>query len=312
MPSPVVDLHTLLETEYDDEVRAEIRHIIQLTFPGTVMPLFERCFDDTIRLFSGNWEGYQPCKTDYHDLRHTMEVLLATARLIHATMLDGLSLSPRISEFALMAALMHDVGYIQLEGETGTGGQYTLVHVERSADFFDSYATALGFDELDRRRCSCMITATSLAVDPDDLNCQDAETELAAKLVASADLLGQIADRIYLEKLLFLYQEFREAGIMAYANELDLLTKTKAFYSMVSERLEVKLGGLNRSLHRHFSERWKIDRDLYAESIDLNLQYLDRLVSEYRQTYRTMLKRGGIVERIMKAEALSLAINNLE
>lgn len=305
MPRPLVDLHTLLEIDFDDEVRTEVRLIHGLSFPGTTAALFEHCFDDTIRLFSGQKEGYQPCRTEYHDLRHTMEVLLATARMIHAAILDGRKLSPHIGELALLAALMHDVGYIQREGETGTGGQYTLVHVERSADFFDTYGATLGLSDLDRQRCCCMITATSLAIDPDTLSYPDAETELAAKLVASADLLGQIADRIYLEKLLFLYQEFREAGVMAYANELDLLTQTCSFYKMVRQRLDHKLGGLDRSLLRHFQERWQIDRDLYAESITLNLQYLDKLVSEYREEYRNMLKRGGIVERIMKAEALA-------
>lgn len=305
MPKPLVDLHTLLEIDFDDEVCAEVRLIYGLCFPGVTAALFERCFVDTIRLFSGRQEGYQPCRTEYHDLRHTMEVLLATARMIHAAILSGRTLSPQLAEFALMAALMHDTGYIQREGETGTGGQYTLVHVERSADFFDNYGMALGLSEADRQRCCCMITATSLAVDPDALCYPDAETELAAKLVASADLLGQIADRIYLEKLLFLYQEFREAGVMAYANELDLLTQTCSFYKMVRQRLDHKLGGLDSSLLLHFRERWQIDRDLYADSIALNLQYLDKLVCEYREEYRNMLKRGGIVEKIMKAEALA-------
>jgi HD superfamily phosphodiesterase len=305
MSNPLVDLHKLLEIEFDDEVRNEVRHTHGLSFPGSSLALFERCFDDTIRLFTGQYEGYQACKTEYHDLRHTMEVLLATVRMIHAAILAGKVIQAHSAELALLAALMHDIGYIQREGESGRGGQHTLVHVERSAGFFDHYADTLGLTAADKQRCCCMITATSLAVDPNTISYQDEETELMAKLVASADLLGQLADRIYLEKLLFLYQEFREAGVMAYANELDLLTQTCAFYTMVRQRLDHKLGGLDRSLLLHFRERWQIDRDLYAESIALNLQYLDKLVGEYRQEYRNMLKRGGIVERILKAEAFA-------
>ncbi len=303
MQKQLADLHLLLEVESSDEVREEVRFLHRLSFPSMGSHLFDRCFDDTIRLFNGRYDGYQSCKTEYHDLRHTLEVLLATSRMIHSTILSGRPIPPHIAELSLLAALMHDIGYIQREGENGTGGQHTLVHVERSADFFEHYGESLGLTVQDNKRCCCMIMATSLAINPDSISYPDEDTELAAKLVATADLLGQLADRIYLEKLLFLYQEFREAGVMAYANELDLLTQTCAFYKMVRKRLDENLGKLDRTLLLHFRERWDIDRDLYRESIALNLQYLDRLAGEHREDYRNKLKRGGIVERIMRAEA---------
>jgi hypothetical protein len=267
------------------------------------MPLFERCFDDTLRLFTGKYAGYQSCKTEYHDLRHTMTVLLATARMIHATVLDGRAVSPHIAELALLAAMMHDTGYIQGEGESGRGGQYTLVHVERSVEFFETYGKTLGLTRQDRERCGCMISATSLSINPESIPFPDEDTQLAAGLVATADLLGQLADRIYLEKLLFLYQEFREAGVLTFASELDLLTQTNAFYSTVRQRIDDTLGGLDHCLQLHFRERWGIGRDLYRDAIALNIQFLDSLVNKHREDYRNRLKRGGIVERIKHAEA---------
>lgn len=302
MQKQTADLHMLLEINCHEEVRNEVKLLHRLSFPCRETSLFDRCFDDTIRIFSGLYDDYQPCKTEYHDLRHTLEVLLATARMTHANILAGKEIQPHAAELSLLAAMMHDVGYIQKNGENGTGGQYTLVHVERSAAFFQNYAGSLGLSAGDTQRCCLMIMATSLAVNPDTLDYPDADTELAAKLVASADLLGQLADRIYLEKLLFLYQEFREAGVMAFANELDLLTQTCSFYKMVRKRLDENLGMLDRPLLLHFRERWDIDRDLYGESITLNLQYLDQLVVKHRENYRDNLKRGGIVERIMRAE----------
>ena len=303
MQKQLTDLHLLLEVESPDEVREEVGHLFGLSFPCKVTPLFDRCFDDTIRLFNGLYKGYQSCRTGYHDLRHTMEVLLATSRMIHATILAGRAIPPHIAELALLAALMHDSGYIQRDRYNGTGGQYTLVHVERSADFFETYGKSIGLNKEDRQRCCCMIMATSLALNPDTISYPDEDTKLAAKLVASADLLGQLAYRIYLEKLLLLYQEFREAGVMSFANEFDLLTQTCSFYKMVRKRLDENLGKLDRSLLLHFRERWDIDRDLYRESIALNLQYLDRLAGEHRKDYRDRLKRGGIVERIKLVEA---------
>lgn len=302
MIKQMADLHLLLEIDSHEEVRDEVKLLFGLTYTCAITPLFDRCFDDTIRLFTGTYAGYQSCKTEYHDLHHTLEVLLATARIIHAIFLDGKSLPSHIAELALLAALLHDSGYIQNEGESGSGGQYTLVHVERSVAFFEGYGVSLDLSARDRQRCCCMITATSLAISPDSIQFPDEDTQLAAKLVASSDLLGQLADRLYLEKLLFLYQEFREAGAMAFANELDLLTQTCSFYKMVRQRLDEKLDGLDRTLLLHFKERWGIDRDLYNESITLNMQYLDQLVGKYRQEYRNRLKRGGIVERIISKE----------
>ncbi len=306
MATGIVDLHMLVDVEDLDTVLAETRLIMEHCFPERPFNLFDRCFEDTVRLFLGKQYGYQPCKTEYHDLRHTLEVLLATARLIHAAILDGSEISPRGAELALNASLMHDVGYIQKAGEKGTGGQYTLVHVERSVDFFEEYGQKLLLPEDDIEAGCCMIMATSLALDPDTIRYRDNETELLAKIVASADLLGQMADRLYLEKLLFLYREFLEAGVLAYPHEFDLLNQTRAFYATVRRRLDENLGSLDRSLFLHFQERWQLDRDLYSDSIALNLQFLDNLIENHKDDYREKLKRGGIVDRIIRSEGANL------
>lgn len=303
-----ISLHKLVDSQSIDAVLAETRRIMTLACPGRPIPHFERCFEDTVRLFLGRYDGYQSCKTEYHDLRHTMEVLLATARMLHATILSGRTISPQGAELALIASLMHDIGYIQKSGDKGTGGQYTLVHVERSAAFFETYGEELGLAESDVEACCCMIMATSLALNPDSISYPDPETELLAKLVGSADLLGQLADRLYLEKLLFLYREFREAGVLAYSHEFDLLNKTRTFYGTVRRRLDENLGSLDKSLYLHFRERWLIDGDLYSQAIALNLQYLDVIIENHHDDYRQKLKRGGVVNRIMKSELLTSSL----
>lgn len=304
MPTRNVSLHKLVDVESLDAVLAEARLIMLLITPGRAIPLFERCFADTVKLFMGGYDGYQACRTEYHDLRHTLEVLLATARMLHATILSGRKISPHGAELALIASLMHDIGYIQKLGESGTGGQHTLVHVERSAAFFEEYGQKLGLAPADIDACCCMIMATSLALDPDSISYRDPETELLAKLVGSADLLGQLADRLYLEKLLFLYREFLEAGVLDYPHEFDLLNQTRTFYGTVRQRLDESLGNLDQPLHLHFQERWQLDRNLYNDAIALNLQYLDIIIECHRDDYRNKLKRGGIVDRLMTSEEL--------
>lgn len=300
MPSDAIQLQKLVDIDSVEAVRNEIHALNELCFPGRAMPLFGTCFDDTLRLFHGEYPGYQPCKTKYHDLRHTLETVLAAARLIHACVAGGRPISPHGAERALIAALMHDAGYILEEGESGTGGQHTLVHVERSADFMECYGTSLGLSNRDIDDCCCMITATSLAIPVDSISFFDDETELLAKIVGSADLLGQLSDRIYLEKLLYLYMEFEEAGISAISHEFELLCQTKSFFDLVMRRLEENLGALYTMMHLHFRERWQIDKDLYMESIKANMEYLEVVICEHKDDYRSKLKRGGIVERLTK------------
>ena len=41
-----------------------------------------------------------------------------------------------------------------------------------------------------------------------------------------------------------------------------------------------------------------MDQDLYAESVAKNLAYLRTVLCDSRNTYRSRLRRGGIVDRL--------------
>lgn len=63
-----------------------------------------------------------------------------------------------------------------------------------------------------------------------------ATVELLGKILGTADLLGQMADRCYLKKLPDLFDEYVEAGITTFADLLDLMDRTQGFYKMTLER----------------------------------------------------------------------------
>ena len=69
-----------------------------------------KVFEDVVKLFRGEYPGYQKCNTCYHDLKHTTDCLLAMARLIHGASLNGLPLPDRDVVLGLTAALFHDTG----------------------------------------------------------------------------------------------------------------------------------------------------------------------------------------------------------
>ena len=49
---------------------------------------FDAALQDIERLFAG--AGFRRCNTAYHDLRHTMMVMLAMIRLMHGASLQGI------------------------------------------------------------------------------------------------------------------------------------------------------------------------------------------------------------------------------
>ncbi len=130
---------------------------------------------------------------------------------------------------------------------------------------------------------------------------------MLVQLVSSADLTGQMADRTYLEKLLFLYLEFEEANFGNYHSIHDMLSRTQAFYANIRRKLDTDLGGIYAKLAFHFKDRYGVERNYYLESIEKNIAYLNKVTMMSKEKHLPMLKRGGIVE---KSEPLLAHKNN--
>jgi hypothetical protein len=285
-------------------VLEEVRAILGLTDPGYDFSRLERVFADITALYAGSYPGYRECTTDYHDLRHTMGVFLAFARLAHGAQVGGISISPLDKELGLIATLFHDAGYIQsVDDVEGTGGKYTIDHVERSIDFLAAYAARNGFSREEETACREMIASTAANEQFDNCRFSSPETGFLARMTATADYLGQIADNVYLEKLLFLFREFQEAGVLGFASELELLQKTASFYRVLQEKLEGDLENVQRFMAGHFRSRCGIEHDLYREAIQKNIDYLELLLVNHEKDYRNQLRRGGVVERLRRMEA---------
>ncbi len=105
-------------------------------------------------------------------------------------------------------------------------------------------------------------------------------------MVGTADLIGQMSDRMYLEKCReFLYKEFvfgsvardtlpdgRE--IVRYASPEDLIIKTPGFYEYVARiRIDSKLGGVDRFVRAHFD-----GANPYQSAIERNMDFLRRVI----------------------------------
>jgi hypothetical protein len=269
------------------DVMGEVKDTILLIYKKFNFNQFEQVFGDILKLFSGNYPGYRRCNTFYHDLSHTMDCLLVTAKLIHGAGLNGIIFTRRDVTLGLISALMHDTGYIQaVEDNAGTGAKYTLSHIERSIAFMKKYFHDNAFPSEYLPICRNFLRCTGLDVKIAEIKFQSREHEILGKILGTADLIGQMANENYLEKLPLLYDEFKEGGVPGYNNKFDLLKQTPAFWDMVKKRLVNELGHVDRYLRDYLRVLWGINQDLYRQAIDHNIERLQAFLAAPRPTFQ--------------------------
>jgi hypothetical protein len=255
-------------------------------YPGVHLQPLARAFEDFQSLFEGRYPGYLACDTLYHDMRHTLDMALAMARLIDGhdrTRPEAERLGARRAVLGVLVALFHDSGYLKRRSESGVenGAVFTKVHVSRSADFITVYLPLLGFAP-EAPTAARLVHYTGYEMNIDDIDVADGKDRVLGCMLGTADLLGQMSDRMYLEKCReFLYQEFvlgriaRDTGpdgreIVRYASPEDLIVKTPGFYEYVARaRMERTFGDVSRFAAAHFD-----DADPYEREIQRNMAFL--------------------------------------
>lgn len=299
----IIKLEDLVHMDNPRAVLDEVDRIILLMFPEFDFDPLHNVFRDVLKLFLGELPGYRKCDIHYHDLKHTTDCFLAMARLIHGAYVKGIRIPEKDVSLGLIASLLHDTGYIQGEHDgTGTGAKFTLVHVNRSIQFAEKYFSSDGYSREDFEHCRNCLECTGLDVCVAEIRFDTPEHELLGKMLGAADLLGQMANRTYLEKLPFLFREFKEGNVPGFENELDLLSKTPDFWEFSKQRISTELGSVDRYTRHHFRVCWGVDRDLYREAIENNINHLKMILRNHAHDYRKHLRRGGIMKMLEKIE----------
>jgi hypothetical protein len=297
-PPTFTEITSLFANSNPDGVWLKALGIVNRINPDYDPGLAKIAFDDVMRIFHGEYPGYCPIKTLYHNLPHTLDVFLCAVRLLHGVHVFGTRVTDDEITMIMIATLMHDIGYAQLiDEETGTGAQFTQSHVRRGVDFMRRYLAEKQFPPGFADPLEPIIFSTDPALKFSQLNFPDERTRLLGKIVGTADLTGQMADRAYLEKLLFLYLEFKEAHFGNFHNVYDMLRQTGEFYAKTRKKLDDELDGMYAQLTFHFRDTMGVDNNYYLESIEKNIAYLGKIISLNEAEYLTMLKRGGIVEK---------------
>jgi hypothetical protein len=252
--------------------------------------LLRNIYKDLRSFFSGSHLFFQKNSLQYHDLRHSQMVVLATIRLLHGLHCNHVHISEDMLTKSLLSACFHDTGMLLLNGDTANSGtEYIARHEERSILFLDRYITHKNLDRKISKDCATIIHYTNLSLDPATFDLHSLEVQLAGQVVGSADILAQMADRYYLEALPVLYRELKDGSGCQYTSALNLMEHTANFYhNVIQERLVHTFSNISQSMRLHFYERYKIDRNLYAENIRKNITYLEQTITQCKTEFGCM------------------------
>ncbi len=284
------DVTNRVNVEDPHRVRDAVMALFAARYPGADFTALACAFDDFEALFQGDFPGYLACDTLYHDMRHTLDMSLAMARIIDGhdrSCSESERLGPRRASMGVLIALLHDCGYLKRSSERAVenGAVFTKVHVSRSADFITRYLPVLGF-VAEAPLAAKLVHFTGYEMEIDDIQIADPRDRLLGCMVGVADLIGQMSDRMYLEKCReFLYKEFvlghiardtladgRE--VVRYASPEDLIIKTPGFYEYVArQRMNTKLGCADRYVAAHFD-----GANPYQSEIDRNMSFLRQAI----------------------------------
>lgn len=268
-------------------VRRAVRELFEALYPQTSFDPVWIAFHDFERLFEGRAPEYHGVDTAYHDIQHTLDVTLATARLVagyESSVESADRLGAERAKFALVSALFHDLGYLRhkrRDEHSENGAEFTRSHVSRSGEFLQNYLPKIGLEAF-VPVASRVLHFTGYEMSLDQIELDDPKDSTVGHLLGTADLIAQLADRCYLEKCRDrLYPEFVLGNVAVevgptgpqstYYSGRDLLAKTMDFYhSSAQYRLE---HSFNRA-YRYVETLFQHSDNPYIAFISKNLAFL--------------------------------------
>jgi hypothetical protein len=260
----------------------EILYLIQQIRPSFDLIKIRDLHTEVCSFYSGNHPDYKKNTMPYHNIRHTLMVVLASVRLLHGLHCNKVKFSEETLIKGILAAYFHDSGMLLLENDPASNGtEYIADHEVRSISFLNRYLASRNYPPEIAIDCAVIIQYTELGSNPSTFVSHSDEVKLAGQVVGSADILAQMADRYYLECLPLLFHEQIAGKVNQHDTPLELMEHTAYFYhNVVLKRLITTFSDTMLAMQTHFRERHAINRDLYLENIDKNIRYLKDILNK--------------------------------
>ncbi len=270
-----------------EQVCQEVCRLLVEMFPGRSVRPIEQAYRIVTDLFRGDYPGYRPCDTPYHDLQHTLDVSLTMTRLLYGHEVgrkqDSL-LGHDLTILGVVGALFHDSGYVRRLGDRRyrNGAAYTHKHVTRSGRFLATILPQLGLEHM-TVIAKRLVHFTGYEVAVSAIRLRDSDHRMLGTLLGTADLMAQMSDRCYLEKCRDrLFPEFVVAGIAGddnkwslYSTPDALIFNTPKFFRHV---LDDRLNRVLKGVYSYADAFFLPQKNAYQEAIERNADYLNHVV----------------------------------
>lgn len=202
----------------------------------------------------------------YHDVEHTIQVTLVGQEVLRGKHICEGGVSPNDWFQFIISLICHDIGYVRgvlrddrdgrfatgVNGETielpagASDAALTPYHVDRGKLYIQER-----FANTDVIDCEAVMRNIELTRFPVPDKTDGTATDDYPALVRASDLIGQLSDPRYLQKINKLFGEFEETGInqqLGYQHPGDLRDNyPKFFWSCVSPYIKDALHYLNRT-----------------------------------------------------------------
>jgi hypothetical protein len=285
------DVTDTVQVSSPQAVLAAVEALYRPTWPQQSLQPLRTAFEHFERLFAGDIKGYYGVDTVYHDTQHTLDVTLALARLIvgyERQAEESMRLGGERAIVGIVVGLFHDVGYLRrVDEESRNGAEFTRTHVSRGSRYLEEFLPMVGLEAwAPIAREIIHFTGYELPFAQIEARVPDPRDIKLGHLIGTADMVGQMADRCYLEKCRDrLYAEFVLGGValpmaanggrqVKYASGLDLLRQTPDFVAEVKAK---RLDGEFHGAYRHFEAIYG-GSNPYMEAIDRNVAYLRQIL----------------------------------
>lgn len=276
---PAVDTHDALS------VAKALSSLHETLFPTAQdeRQRLEKSCEALYLLFNGTFPQFQAADTPYHDLEHSLQVVLCLARLLAGAILYGNQhLSSEAFERALISAFFHDIGYFKRKDDAlGTGAKYTIHHEIRGTLMAADYLAQKSWPIERIQSVQRLILATGADRAIRAILFRDTEEAFLATCLCSADLLAQMSDPRYLDRLPLLFEEFAESDRFleipedrrAIKSVEELFQQTPQFWQ---ETLEKRLVLDCNAVYRHLETPYGSGQNPYLRAIEANLRMIEQ------------------------------------
>jgi hypothetical protein len=268
-----------------DALGKNISHVFRRTFGGS-QPELAALLDEAGRLVI---ERLSSSDALYHDAEHTALVTLVAQDILRG-LLFSRRLSPEDWVHSILAALLHDVGYVRGICQSDSADRQVInaagdaislprgasdaflapYHVERSKLFVRERFGV--HPVIDAERITHAIELTRFPVPEDD---DHEETITEAGLIRAADLIGQLGDPLYPRKLNALFHEFAEIGVnekLGFISPADVAERYPVFFW---SKVEPYIGAAMRHLELTMEGRqWVANLYSHVFSIEHDRRFM--------------------------------------